>query len=148
TSSRMILVKTLARFLSCAPFRYMMFLNCEWPAIDFYAASLRHSAGRLWGVGLTIQYGRIGASRDPVGHRLPAPLWRPGAGSASGQMPGKATADSHRLDRPCQAGAIVGREQDAAQRPFPLRRLRALARHLGHKPPYRRLLLHADDRII
>src|SRR5256886_6251477 len=78
TSSRMILVKTLARFLSCAPFRYMMFLNCEWPAIDFYAASLRHSAGRLWGVGLTIQYGRIGASRDPVGHRLPAPLWRPG----------------------------------------------------------------------
>src|SRR6202011_5787943 len=51
TSSRMILVKTLARFLSCAPFRYMMFLNCEWPAIDFYAASLRHSAGRLWTVG-------------------------------------------------------------------------------------------------
>src|ERR1700694_5993144 len=33
-SSRMILVKTLARFLSCAPFRYMMFLNCEWPAIS------------------------------------------------------------------------------------------------------------------
>src|SRR6202048_2481868 len=50
-SSRMILVKTLARFLSCAPFRYMMFLNCEWPAIDFCAVSRRHSAGRLWGVG-------------------------------------------------------------------------------------------------
>src|SRR5258706_15379749 len=33
-SSRMILVKPLARFLSCAPFRYMMFLNCEWPAIS------------------------------------------------------------------------------------------------------------------
>jgi hypothetical protein len=29
----MILVKILARFLSCAPFRYMMFLNWEWPAI-------------------------------------------------------------------------------------------------------------------
>ena len=25
---------TAARFLSCAPLRYMMFLNCEWPAID------------------------------------------------------------------------------------------------------------------
>src|SRR5437667_1420982 len=37
-SSRMILVKTLARFLSCAPFRYMMFLNCEWPAIGLRAA--------------------------------------------------------------------------------------------------------------
>src|SRR6185369_10452225 len=32
-NSRMILVKTLARFASCAPFRYMMFLNCECPAI-------------------------------------------------------------------------------------------------------------------
>src|SRR5690349_9069313 len=41
-SSRMILVKTLARFLSCAPFRYMMFLNCEWPAIDLRAALRRH----------------------------------------------------------------------------------------------------------
>src|ERR1700704_732561 len=52
-SSRMILVKTLARFLSCAPFRYMMFLNCEWPAIP--AAPLSR--------GLTSQYGRIGAGR-------------------------------------------------------------------------------------
>jgi hypothetical protein len=26
-------VKILARFLSCAPLRYMMFLNWEWPAI-------------------------------------------------------------------------------------------------------------------
>ena len=41
-SSRMILVNTLARFLSCAPFRYMMFLNCEWPAIDLRAALRRH----------------------------------------------------------------------------------------------------------
>src|SRR5690242_20247013 len=32
-SSRMILVKTLARFASCAPLRYMMFLNCERPAM-------------------------------------------------------------------------------------------------------------------
>ncbi len=32
-SSRMILVKILARFLSCAPLRYMMFLNWEWPAM-------------------------------------------------------------------------------------------------------------------
>src|SRR2546428_11171835 len=51
-NSRMILVKTLARFLSCAPFRYMMFLNCEWPAIS--AAPLRR--------GVTSQYGRIAAS--------------------------------------------------------------------------------------
>src|SRR5256885_13846701 len=54
-SSRMILVKTLARFLSCAPFRYMMFLNCEWPAIS--AAPLSR--------GLTSQYGRIWAGRAP-----------------------------------------------------------------------------------
>jgi hypothetical protein len=32
-SSRMIFVKILARFLSCAPLRYMMFLNWEWPAM-------------------------------------------------------------------------------------------------------------------
>src|SRR3569833_2198551 len=31
-NSRMILVKTLARFASSAPFRFMMFLNCECPA--------------------------------------------------------------------------------------------------------------------
>src|SRR5271165_1774127 len=61
-SSRMILVKTLARFLSCAPLRYMMFLNCEWPAIDLYAAFRRHY-GRTPAGGLTIQYGRIAAPR-------------------------------------------------------------------------------------
>ena len=32
-SSRMSLAKTLARFASCAPLRYIIFLNCEWPAI-------------------------------------------------------------------------------------------------------------------
>src|SRR5262249_8483962 len=32
-NSRISLVKTLARFLSCAPLRYMMFLNWEWPAM-------------------------------------------------------------------------------------------------------------------
>src|SRR5437763_12053844 len=57
-SSRMILVETLARFLSCAPFRYMMFLNCEWPAIS--AAPLQR--------GLTSQYGRIAATRAQVRH--------------------------------------------------------------------------------
>src|SRR5258707_10646534 len=74
-SSRMILVKTLARFLSCAPFRYMMFLNCEWPAIS--AAPLSR--------GLTSQYGRIGAARaqsaayarawhrQGIGHNAPPP---------------------------------------------------------------------------
>jgi hypothetical protein len=45
----MILVKTLARFLSCAPFRYMMFLNCEWPAIDLWAASRRRYGRTLVG---------------------------------------------------------------------------------------------------
>ena len=33
-SSRINLENTLARFASCAPLRYMMFLNCEWPAIS------------------------------------------------------------------------------------------------------------------
>src|SRR6516165_7287234 len=33
-SSRISFVKALARFASCAPLRYMMFLNWEWPAID------------------------------------------------------------------------------------------------------------------
>src|ERR1700758_224735 len=61
-SSRMILVKILARFLSCAPFRYMMFLNCEWPAIDLRAALRRHQRRKCSAkLGLTIQYGRIGA---------------------------------------------------------------------------------------
>ena len=32
-NSRISLVKALARFVSCAPLRYMMFLNWEWPAI-------------------------------------------------------------------------------------------------------------------
>src|SRR5690242_19886133 len=31
--SRLSLEKRAERFLSCAPFRYMMFLNLEWPAI-------------------------------------------------------------------------------------------------------------------
>src|ERR1700746_3902257 len=47
-SSRMILVNTLARFLSCAPFRYMMFLNCEWPAIDLRAALRRHKGRKRY----------------------------------------------------------------------------------------------------
>src|SRR5690349_3340508 len=45
-SSRMILVKTLARFLSCAPFRYMMFLNWECPAIGD-RSSQRSAAGTI-----------------------------------------------------------------------------------------------------
>src|SRR3546814_12520461 len=31
--SRLSLEKSAERFLSCAPLRYMMFLNLEWPAI-------------------------------------------------------------------------------------------------------------------
>src|SRR5712691_11157378 len=38
-NSRISLVKTLPRFLSCAPLRYMMFLNCEWPDIVAYPRS-------------------------------------------------------------------------------------------------------------
>src|SRR5437762_11364369 len=75
-SSRMILVKTLARFLSCAPLRYMMFLNCEWPAIpagpnsrmvDVAGQRARpghHLSDRR---GLTTQYGRIGAIPEQTG---------------------------------------------------------------------------------
>src|SRR6266436_1315104 len=40
-NSRISLVKTLPRFLSCAPFRNMMFLNCEWPDIFGYPDSRR-----------------------------------------------------------------------------------------------------------
>src|SRR2546430_10859472 len=115
TSSRMILVKTLARFLSCAPFRYMMFLNCEWPAIDFCAASRRHhSRMRVGPSGLTTQYGRIGASPNPFCHGFAPPVWRPEAVSAGRQMRGKATADSHRLHRPSPTRLGGRREGDAA----------------------------------
>src|SRR5579859_7923762 len=63
-NSRMILVNTLARFLSCAPFRYMMFLNCEWPAIGVPVGGTGREA--LAGAiaperEITPQYGRIGA---------------------------------------------------------------------------------------
>jgi hypothetical protein len=33
------LEKRAERFLSCAPFRYMMFLNLEWPAMGASYAS-------------------------------------------------------------------------------------------------------------
>src|ERR1700749_2325354 len=68
-SSRLILVKTLARFLSCAPFRYMMFLNCEWPAMSrcgsLSGVDARRRRSPAAGGGLTIQYGRIGAPPAP-----------------------------------------------------------------------------------
>src|SRR5271155_5873039 len=70
--SRMILVNTLPRFLSCAPLRNMMFLNCEWPAIqtlpvkvtqfEIFPGSPHDTPG-----GLASQYGRIGASRRNCG---------------------------------------------------------------------------------
>src|SRR5438309_9390588 len=69
-SARMILVKILPRFLSCAPFRYMMFLNCEWPAIFAVSWSRMieltgrarhgHQPDVITG-GLTSQYGIIAA---------------------------------------------------------------------------------------
>src|SRR5258706_16336181 len=63
-SSRMILVKTLARFLSCAPFRYMMFLNCEWPAIS--AAPLQAGPNKpIWQ-----DWGGAGGSAAPT------PSWK------------------------------------------------------------------------
>src|ERR1700674_5175224 len=77
-NSRISLVKTLPRFLSCAPLRYMMFLNCEWPDIVAYPRSQIGSETRVGapamavsnpiaaivrsGRGLTSQYGRIGAT--------------------------------------------------------------------------------------
>src|ERR1700744_3838815 len=68
-NSRMILVKILARFLSCAPFRYMMFLNCEWPAMSrcgsLSGVDARWRRSPAAGGGLTIQYGRIGAPPAP-----------------------------------------------------------------------------------
>src|SRR4051812_10991454 len=45
-SSRISLVKILARFLSCAPLRYMMFLNCEWPAISIPGSESVEYRGR------------------------------------------------------------------------------------------------------
>src|SRR5207302_11387881 len=71
-NSRISLVKVLPRFLSCAPFRYMMFLNCEWPAIahsriqngfNSRAATARDGHQPSFDRrGLTSQYGRIAAS--------------------------------------------------------------------------------------
>src|SRR5205823_12109076 len=71
-NSRMSLVKILPRFLSCAPLRYMMFLNCEWPAISAGPNSFRYGLNNAGpthpslailrfaaGGGVTIQYGRI-----------------------------------------------------------------------------------------
>src|SRR5215472_15961822 len=126
-SSRMILVKTLARFLSCAPFRYMMFLNCEWPAISLRRVSCRHHpirARRRLRPRLASQYGRIGASPAP-----PAARFR----SAFRQVRDEAAAEAHRFDAACPSARIVGFEQDAAQRRLALGDLRALARHLGDK---------------
>src|SRR4029079_5252610 len=58
-SSRLSLEKRAERFLSCAPFRYMMFLNLLWPAIarslrqpQRLAISLQHRVLLLAGVGL------------------------------------------------------------------------------------------------
>src|ERR1700736_6469520 len=82
-SSRMILVKTLARFLSCAPFRYMMFLNCEWPAIS--AAPLQAGPNKpIWQ-----DWGGAGASAACFGSKTR---------SRTGHIFGEAAADSHRLD--------------------------------------------------
>src|SRR5688572_11473802 len=78
-NSRISLVKTLPRFLSCAPLRYMMFLNCEWPAIAavpnspmVVATGQRARPGHHPSPsgdrrGLTSQYGRIGAQREQTG---------------------------------------------------------------------------------
>src|SRR5579883_1034755 len=71
-NSRMILVKTLARFLSCASFRYMMFLNWECPAIvlrgsgelaQIYRSSIqRVYRSSIQRARVATQYGSIAAS--------------------------------------------------------------------------------------
>src|SRR5438876_11512755 len=85
-NSRMILVKTLARFLSCAPFRYMMFLNCEWPAI----------------------------SAAPPQARPNKPIWQDWGDSGCNtctlqawHMRREPAAEAHRLDMAGQPGPIV-----------------------------------------
>src|SRR5215510_7116770 len=86
-NSRMILVKTLARFLSCAPFRYMMFLNCEWPAIS--AASPHAPANKpIWQ-----DCGEAGAKAS--------------AASRYRHIFGEPSADPHRLDAAGQPSVIV-----------------------------------------
>src|SRR5204863_5187741 len=95
-SSRMILVKTLARFLSCAPFRYIMFLNCEWPAIS--AAPLRSRPNKpIWQ-----DWGGSGA------RRASSLSW-------NGDMFGETAADSHRLDAAGEPRRVVDYHKHAAQ---------------------------------
>src|SRR5258706_5557075 len=114
--SRIILVKTLARFLSCAPFRYMIFLNCEWPA--FSAAPLQPGPTKpIWQ-----DWGGSGASAACFGSKT---------GSRTGHIFGEPAADSHRLDTVGQTRHIIDHDKDAAQARLALGGLRLLAWHLG-----------------
>src|SRR3954452_558924 len=159
-NSRMSLVKILPRFLSCAPLRYMMFLNCEWPAISAGPNSFRyglHNAGPTHpssailalqpATCLTIQYGRIGAS--PAQPRRSEN--RRCARRYSLQMRQvwcQPAADPYRLDPPGQTGRLVDLHEGAAHGRFAVGRLRLLARHFGDEPVHRRGFLQADDRIV
>src|SRR3982751_457075 len=48
--SRLSLEKRAERFLSCAPFRYMMFLNLLWPAIDYLFVPRRRPGSSLFSI--------------------------------------------------------------------------------------------------
>src|SRR6266851_315868 len=73
-SSRISLVKTLPRFLSCAPFRYMMFLNCEWPDIVAYPRSRIGFETRALAPPVAVS-NPIGRNL-PIGARPNKPIWQ------------------------------------------------------------------------
>src|SRR5437764_10502989 len=155
-NSRISLVKILPRFLSCAPFRYMMFLNCEWPDIVAHpGSSFRvRSAGSYPAMAVSNPIG----GNPPTGARPNKPIWQDCGDSGANwtrvsvsnprHVRRQASAEPHRLDMARQTRRIVDHDKSAAQRPLALRRLCFLARHLGDEAADRGGLLHADHRIV
>src|SRR3546814_19184378 len=88
----MILVNTLARLASCAPLRYMMFLNCAWPAISARPQIRRVQRQFLphfvwaWAARLAWVIPPIWQSLDAVTARRREAL-RPGGGSPALPLP-------------------------------------------------------------
>src|SRR5437016_2428078 len=72
----------------------------------------------------------------------------PSARELGRPMRRQAAAQPQRRDAAGEAARLVGLDDDAAQRARPLGDLQPLARHLAGETGDRRLLLHADDRIV
>src|SRR5215813_3419392 len=175
-NSRMILVNTLFRFASCAPLRYMMFLNWEWPAI---LESILVPANQR---GLVLPQS-VGNTGHPSA-LASAPIWQDcgrfhasdgakevpnrhgdlvvkqdqffnawgcfarAAGSGVGQRRRQPAADPHRGDAPRQPGLVVGLREYGAEGARPHRCRQPFGRQLAGEALDRQRLLHADDRVV